>query len=245
MSEFLPVPADMQRAIDEAREALGGTSLADAAQDLYRAKQANDQVKAWPALLSAKDYENAGAALRNIKEEIERIERRRLAVSSPLHFIWKAMSTFLGKPNELNQETRNLIGRHMDAFDARVAREAREREQKIREAHEAETARLKMEAEEEAKLAEMNGNLELAHELRENVPEPTPVVVLQVAAPKVDGLRRAETWHAEVVDLALVPDEFVERTAKMKVLHALAKSNKGKNPPPGVRFVKDVIRSKV
>lgn len=71
------------------------------------------------------------------------------------------------------------------------------------------------------------------------VSQPTPVAPVKVerAAPKMAGVQVRITWHFEVMDDALVPDEFKE--IDRKALAAFARRHKDQAKIPGVRFYSD------
>jgi len=61
-----------------------------------------------------------------------------------------------------------------------------------------------------------------------------PVIQVALAAPKVQGVSTRKTWKAEVIDVALVPREFM--TVNQVALDAYARATKGAMQVAGVRF---------
>lgn len=66
---------------------------------------------------------------------------------------------------------------------------------------------------------------------------PAPVIAVASVAPTVKGQSLRKTWRAVVVELALVPREWM--TVNEQALNAFARSTKGAVPLPGVKFVED------
>ena len=235
---------DIENNLARARESLSDLAVKEVIEDLYKAEKALANVKKAKCETEA-DYKRLGQWLRSIREERSAQEARRKECTQPIHSVWKALNGFLGRPVKSLEEADRLANAKLNVFDQKREAERREREAKIRAIQDEEARRAKEAAEQAAKAAEEKGDQELAQEIRENVQLPIPAVIAPRVTPKVEGIRTSQTWKAEVVDLAQVPDEFIDRVPKMRVLDALAKDRKGSNPPPGVRFVPATTRSVV
>lgn len=109
---------------------------------------------------------------------------------------------------------------------ARLAREEQERQRAI--------------ALEEAAALEAQGEQALAESVVEQaIAMPAPVIPIAPTAPKVDGISYRSVWRHEVVDVALVPREYlVIDEAKIA---AVVRATKGTLPIPGVRVYEEQI----
>ena len=229
--------------LEQGRGALSNIAIAEVLADIYKAEKVLGAVKR-AECETEDDYLKLSGWLLKSKESSGTVELRRTAITTPIYSVWKALNAFLGKPGSTYGECVRLLNLKLDGFEQKRAAAAREKEDKIRALQAEEAKRIKEEAEKKALAAEKAGELERAKELRERVELPIPVVVQPAVPPKVEGLRRGETWEAEVEDIMKLEERFIERVPRMKVLNALAKDSKGQNPPAGVRFVKRVLRGR-
>lgn len=75
----------------------------------------------------------------------------------------------------------------------------------------------------------------------EAIPVSPPAVVIPASAPQIKGFSRPRTWKARVVDLSLVPREWM--IVNEKALGDFAKSTKGQVKIPGVVFYEEETTS--
>ena len=116
----------------------------------------------------------------------------------------------------------------------------KENETKALEAKKAED-KAKADLEAAAKVLEESGNIAVAESLRAQAGMVhVPIITEQAASSSASSASiTKQQFICEVVDINLVPDEYIIKTADMKKLNKLAEENGGKNPPAGVRFVED------
>lgn len=165
-------------------------------------------------------------AIKGIEREIEEafdpiIEKAHLAHKEAL-----AQKDKYYKPL-LNAE--RLIKTKIADYNMEQERIRREQEDKLRREAEAKEKKLR----EQAALAKKNGDKEKAEKLldkADNIVAPT----LASTVEKVDGVTFRENWYAEVVDLKLVPREFL--VPDMKKLNDFARAYKDTRNIPGVRI---------
>jgi hypothetical protein len=163
---------------------------------------------------------------------------------SAAHKVWKQAcgirSLFLDAPKTLKERCRALLG----AYKAAEARHRAEEERRLAlEQQVAERKRLN----DEAKLAEKQGEKELAKAIR-NTPVHAPAVVLPSAVPDVAGLSYREDWTWEPIGgdtpayrmralSLLVRPEYLQLLAfNDAALTQFARRTKGTIRVPGIRF---------
>jgi hypothetical protein len=136
-------------------------------------------------------------------------------------------------PAKADLDNHDRALRTWDAEQERMRQEERRRleEQARRE----EEVRRLAEAAAMEREAQASGDVALRAEAEALISEPieAPVIVLPKATPTVEGLSYREVWQFEVVNAALVPDEF--KVIDEKKLGSVVRAMKGATKIPGVR----------
>ena len=169
-------------------------------------------------------------------------------------------SPFTKKAHELHKSLTTALARAVDpidsavnAIDSKARAYRREQEAKARE----EQLRLQREADKraadrliaEAVAAEAAGDIHEAEKILDEVPV-APMVVVQAAVPKVEGISFREVWRGEVRSVkelcraiadGTVPEDWV--TPNMAKINASARAMKDAMRIPGVVAVKDEVTS--
>lgn len=221
--------------------AVSEVNVPDTTQLEAAAKPVADLVEAIQgmAVTNQVEYEDVGAALRDVKATAKRLDDERKEMTRPLDQAKKRILDFFRAPTDaLARVERELKGR-MLKYTQEQNRIAREAEAKAREKAERERKKL----EEQARKAEEAGREERAELLRERAEEVvTPTIPTE--APKAEGVHTVKRWSAEVTDkMALIkavaagtqPDVYLE--VNMKALHGVARSLKEHLTIPGVKAV--------
>lgn len=181
------------------------------------------------------EYVSAAACLKQIKAKLEEVEQKRLGITRPMDLAKQRIMDLFRPATDGLKMAEIAIKNSMVAWQAEVARIAREAQDRIDEAAriEAEKAKAKLEAE-AVKLVQ-GGKIEEATQLvaqAENI-EPE-AIQLAVVQPKIEGISTREIWDYEIVDESMLPRMVMIPNEKM--LGEMARKFKGLRPVPGVRF---------
>lgn len=182
------------------------------------------------------DHAERGAADRKeIKKRLKALEDMRKSLTRPLDESKSRIMDFFRKPEEQLKAAVTLIDRALLAYDAEVRRIQEEERQR---AEEAEAARIAEEAKAlqvKAVAALAVGDERKAERLVEKMMdvEAQPVAV-RMAEIKHIGVSVKERWKARVVNVKLLPREYMIPDEKQ--LAAIATATKGKTEIPGVEF---------
>ena len=177
-------------------------------------------------------YQAAGAHLTGLAALVKEIEAFFDPLVSQAHKLHKDLTTKRRTVLEPVEQASARLRRAMSAWKTE-----QERLQRVREQEAAESLR----REEEARLAAAAAELEAAGEpalaeavLEQALTAPAPVVVLPATTPKVDGVSYQTVWKWRVLNVALVPREFLALD-EAKVT-AYAKAMKAGAKVPGLQF---------
>lgn len=186
---------------------------------------------------NAQDYEQAGKLLVTIKGMRKRI----LDVFGPIvkaaheaHKIARGKQTEAEAPLDLAEgHLKRLIGDYNAEQDRIRQQQQREAEAAARRAEEERILA-------EAKAAEDAGDNEAAQAIIEQ-PVVAPVVIVQTAAPKLEGVSFRENWTFQITDETKIPREFLVVDAKK--IGQVVKAMKGMTNIPGVRAYAEKVVS--
>lgn len=172
-------------------------------------KEARDVLEGFRSfeILSDEDYQFVGETLREVKGVYKQIEERRKKVTAPLNEALKEFRAWYQPALAVLENTEALLKRKLADYDTAQ----RER------------ARLAMEA---AAEASRQGDFDAAHAASQGI----------VSAPQAKGITVTRRWDYRLVDLSLVPREFLclDHSAVKIYLKAA-----GKDTPtqiPGLEF---------
>ena len=194
-------------------------------------------------IVTAEEYEQAGVALRQIKEQANRVKDywagpKKAAQSAHKEIVEKekAMLKFFA-------DAEGYIKASMKVYLDAVERARREEAEAAKRRQEEEAMRLV----EQAAAAEEAGDEQAAAvsmamaQMVSDMAAPAAV-----EAPKAQGISARKTWKARVVDAEKVPAYFggMEiRTVNLSALNGIAKMSKGTAQISGVEFYEDVTVS--
>ena len=218
VSETLEIPAQAKQLIEE-------TEIVVAQAQTF-------------AIATMTDYQLAGEELKAIKGRMKELDDLRKSMTRPLDNAKKAVLGFFRPVSDGLSQAENLIKRAMLGYQQEQERKRQEEEARLRKIAEDEQRRRNALATKQAEKARARGNEERAQEILENVPIiPTPVVLKE--QPKVKGIATREIWKFRVVNVSLLPREYMLPNGKM--LLAFAQATKGTIPVPGVEFYSEKI----
>lgn len=136
-------------------------------------------------LNSAAEMEEAGERLRAIVAAKRDIEARRVEAVKPLNAAVKRVNDLFRAPLDQCKKAENILKKAIAAYQARMDRERREREERMRQEREAEQARLRKEAE-----AREAAERERARIAREKAEEAARKAAEAGRAEKAEAMRR-------------------------------------------------------
>lgn len=169
---------------------------------------------------------------KEINGKIKKIEELKKSLTDPINQSLKRIRAMFAPAEEAGEKVLRKIKDAHNAYVMEEHRKARAEEARLEEFARKEAAEMKERAKDEA----FAGNTEAAQELEQQaaVTETmTPIVSANIK--KVEAVAMKTYWSAEVVDLNLVPREFM--VVDMPKLNALARATKGPSSIPGVKFV--------
>ncbi len=237
------------------------TKSADHATDtaLQCLKQANSLI-----IKSQPDYEMAGSWLKKIKGHVKAFDVERKKITVPLQTATKAVMDLFRPAATKLSEAEAIIKRTMIAYETEQERIRKEQEEKLRKQAAAEEARKKKaleeqarkkeeearflreeaekaDAEEKARLEAQAKKKEEEAEARREKAEAThveaPVIASRVETPK--GISYTIKWTAEVIDFAVLPDEY--KLPNLSMLNKMVQATKGKILVAGVKYKSEKV----
>lgn len=181
------------------------------------------------------EYVSAAACLKQIKAKIEEVEQKRLGITRPMDLAKQRIMDLFRPATDGLKMAEIAIKNSMVAWQAEVARIARIAQDKIdaeaRAKAEAEKAELEAQAVKLVQAGQIDQAADLVAASEAIEPESIQLAVIQ---PKIADIRTFETWGYEVVDINLVPREWLCLDEKKVGAHA--RSTKGMVPITGIKF---------
>ena len=181
------------------------------------------------------DAQLAGVELKETKSRIRTLDEERKKITKPLDDAKKAAMELFKKPTDILLKAEQILKQSILTYNKKQEDKRREEEAKLQ--READKRQRELEA--QAKKHEEKGNFEKAEARRALADEVVPAIA-PTSAPKIAGIQKRTIWGYKVVDLSLVPREYMIVNETM--LGQTAKSSKGTLKIPGVEFFsKEII----
>lgn len=169
---------------------------------------------------------------KKINGELKRLGALKKTMTDPINLSLKNIRALFKPAEDAGEKYLRTIKDAHNGFVAEQQRIAREHEARLAEIARQKAEELKEKAKDEA----FEGNEEVAKALeQEAIMAETLTPVVAPAVPKVEAVAMKTYWSAEVVDINLVPREYL--LPDMNKLNALARAIKGESNIAGVRFV--------
>ncbi|MBT9166900.1 MAG: hypothetical protein DDT19_00224 [Syntrophomonadaceae bacterium] len=180
--------------------------------------------------------EKASAFLKVVKARYKELEEKRKAITQPLDTAKKEVQELFRRPLEMLGQAEGIIKTAILSFVQEQERKAGEEQRRLQELAEKEAEKERKRLEERAQRAEAKGKEEKAEELREQAKEVEAIApVLAQPDIRVEGVSYRDLWRAEVVDVSLVPREYM--IPNQQALDKIAQATKGVIQIAGVKFV--------
>jgi hypothetical protein len=188
--------------------------------------------------------ETANALVVDSPESLVSGEQMAVDIKAAIKTLHEELDPGIDKANKLHKHLTGQRKKYKDPLTAAlgiaVGKTSTYRQEEDRKRRE-EEARLRaaaMKEAEEARLAEAEQLEKAGREIEAQAvldePVKPPPVVLPQTLEKPKGLSYSTTWEAEVVEISLVPRQYL--MANMPMLNAMARSSKGQATIPGVKF---------
>jgi len=187
-------------------------------------------------------YEDAAKGLKDIKIKYNILDARRKEITKPLDEAKSKVMELFSKPLEILAEAERKIKSAMVIYSTEQERKTREEQARLQALAEKEAERQRKALEARIANAELKGKEEKVEELQLLKEQIMPIVVTvapQQSVPK--GVSFRDLWRAEVVEVALVPREYM--IPNQSALDKIAMATKGTIQIPGVKFVSKTIMS--
>jgi len=191
-------------------------------------------------ILNADEYEKSANELKKVKGKYKELDELRKSMTAPLDTSKKKIMDFFRKPLDFLLNAENTIKLAMRKFQQEQERKRREEEIRLAELARKEAERLQKRAEKASK----KGQAEKAEALQQQALETEMMKpIVQSEVPKVAGIGSRESWKFRIVDIDLIPREFM--TPNLQRIGEVARTTKGTLKIPGIKFYKeDIITSR-
>ncbi len=202
-------------------------------------------------------YEAGAKLLDCVKKRYNDLEARRKEITAPMNVAKEAIMDLFRRPLGMLKEAENNIKEAMIGYTEEQKRKAMEAQRKLEEEarRQADIERKRKEEQERVwrekqRQLEEAGKFEQAQKAQEKADQraeeaamveanPVPVVAAKISA--VRGVSYSELWSAEVVDMSLVPREYL--IPNQAALDGISRATKGAISIPGVKFVSKKVLS--
>jgi len=183
-------------------------------------------------IITSEDYKQASEFQAKLKEWEKQVVSKRRSITVPIDNAKSVVMDMFKPITDAIEKAKSMVDRSRLDYEQKKELERMAEENRLalkakKEAQElAEKAQKAREEGKEGKAIQ----LEAKAEMIQISPTVAPVI-----PQKIDGLSTRKTiWYAEVVDLSILPREYM--IANEKMLDGMAKSTKGKIQIPGVVF---------
>lgn len=179
-------------------------------------------------------YISCGESLKADKQHLAFIEKERKKATDPLDEVKKTIMGWFKPAKDNLEKAIQIKGSAMMAWDNKKQELTR-----IENARLADIARKEAEKlAERARKAQESGKVEKAAELLAQAQMKQAVVpTVQAEAPKIAGLTTRDNWTFEVVDINLVPREYL--CTDDKKIGQVVRATKGTLAIPGIKVIKE------
>lgn len=181
-------------------------------------------------------YEEAAVLLKLVKERQKKVKESFDPIVDKAH---KAHKEAVAQRDKLLNPLLNAekdYKRLMINYDNQKEAEAKAEQDRLQKLADAEAAKQKKILDEKIARAEASGKLEKAEAFQAQketiIPIQAPVIAAQINNPS--GVSYRDNWSAEVIDVNLLPSEYM--LPNLPMLNAIAKSTKGSIKISGVKF---------
>jgi hypothetical protein len=155
-------------------------------------------------VITAEDYEGAAVVLQSLTAREKEVEAEKAKLWEPLAKLTKSVQALFNPPLKVLDEAKKVVSGKMGAYALEQRNITLAAQQRANA--EAEEAREKLLA--KAEIAADDGNHARA-EVLEARADSVQAATIEIAIPKVFGVRLRERWLFEVTDPKLVPREFL------------------------------------
>lgn len=173
-------------------------------------------------------YTSAGEDFKKVKMKSKELTEMRLSMTRPLDLSKSKIMDFFKKPLDILSRIENNIALSMQNFQLEQKKKSEIKEERLRKLAEAEAKELERRAK-NAKGAEKKAELLQRAEEVKNI---TPVVAVEV--PAVKGIASRTTWKYKIINVDLIPREYLIPNEVM--LGQIARAEKGNREISGVKF---------
>lgn len=150
------------------------------------------------------DYIIAGELRKRIKGKIKEIDERRKSLTLPLDGVKKSIMAMFNPMLELLEKGVARIDNGVIAYSEEQDRKAREAQAKADE----EARKEREKAESRAKELEAKGKFEKAQAMQDKADNIIAPVITS-AAPKISGQTIKEMWDFEIIDIDIIPRQYL------------------------------------
>ena len=182
------------------------------------------------------DYDSAATILKAVKSRYKEIDEQRKEITKPLDAAKKAVMELFNSPLKALEKAESFIKSRMIDYTSEQEKKAREEQARLQKLADAEAVKQKKILDEKIARAEASGKVEKAEELQAQkemvVPIAAPIIAPQIDTPK--GVSYRDKWTAQVIDINLVPREYM--VANQSALDKVAGATKGTIQIAGVKF---------
>jgi hypothetical protein len=177
-------------------------------------------------------YTNAGVEMLSIKSFLKELEVERKKITDPIQKAKDAVMEFFNRPKNDATKAVEIIGKAMQDYQTKKEELARIENARLADIAKKEADKLAEKARKEAE----RGNHAKAEELKQQAAMRSVIVpIVTVEAPKIAGLTTRTNWSYEVVDINLVPREYM--CVDDKKLGAVIRATKGTLLIPGIKAI--------
>jgi hypothetical protein len=188
------------------------------------------------SITSQEQYDEAAVLLKLVKERQKKVKESFDPIVDKAH---KAHKEAVAQRDKLLNPLLNAekdYKRLMINYDNQKKAEARAEQDRLQKLADAEAAKQKKILDEKIARAEASGKLEKVEAFQAQketiIPIQAPVIAARINNPS--GVSYRDNWTAEVIDINLVPREYM--IVNIQALNGIAKSTKGTIQIPGVKF---------
>lgn len=187
------------------------------------------------------ELDNAALILVDVKKRYKELDAQRKAITNPIDAAKKLIMDLFRTPLTKLEMAESIIKKAILKYDDEQREIARQEQIKLQKLADQEAEKQKRLLDAKIERAEASGKVEKVEELqiqKENiVPIAAPIVTPKIEQPS--GVSYKTIWNAEVIDVNLLPREYM--IPNLQALNKVAMATKGTLIIPGVKFVSSKI----